>query len=318
MGKEDPDFLAIRIGSLAGDRPITFDTYVKVGSRHVLYCRNGDVFDMLRLSRLKAKSIESLYIQHADRLHYHMYLQQNVEAAYGNRHNPIELRARVIIGYNCDLIDKIFASLGDMDVYIEARSSSRKFEEFIVSEEHGLKALFEIGNPEADVAHHGVRVAALAIGLAEELNLIDNKRPVHLLGLGCFVHDLEHGLAEFDYRRPVASLSKKEMQVYKDHPRAGAERIQQVGHYDPLVQQFILQHEEHADGSGFPKGLTEDQADPLIWVGGIANAFDRLVTFEKQSPKDALKSLLIHKMGAYPLPTLQGMQNMLKRSGIVV
>lgn len=312
-----PDYLAIRTGSLVGDRPTTFDTYVKVGTRFVLYCRNGDVFDKQRLTRLKSKNIPNLYIVKTDQMPYHQYLQQNVEAAYGGKNRPLEMRTMVILGYNSELIDKIFQALDDLDTYAEAKSSSHRFEDFITSEEASLKTLIDIPNEDGSVAQHGVRVGALSVALAQHMNLIDNSRPISLMVLGAFLHDLEHSHSNFNIVRPIKELTPEELKAYKRHPLEGAARIQQIGHYDALVSQIILQHEEHADGTGFPKGLEQDDMDPLVSVVAVANAFDRQITFEKRAPKDALRALLIDKMGAYPLDTLKAMQDMLKKNGIV-
>lgn len=313
-----PDFIAIRTGSLAGDTPTTFDTYIKVGSRYILYCRNGDIFDPIRLMRLKQKNIASLYIQKADNVAYNIYLQANIERAYSfDKEVPLEVRAQVVVGYNTELVEKLFENIGDPDVYREGRSSSSKLVDFICNEPQSIKAIMDVTNEDSNIAQHGVRVASLAVALANEMKLIDNGRPIPMLALGCFLHDLEHAYTGFDCVRPIAFLTKEEFKEYKKHPLNGAAKVQALGHMDNLVQQIILQHEEHADGTGFPKGLTQDDMDPLILVAGAANAFDRLVTFEKQNPKDALKNLLIEKMGAYPLPMLQAMQRLLKEKGVI-
>ena len=263
-----PDYLAIRTASLLGDRPTTFNTYVKVGSRFVLYCRNGDVFDKDRLTRLKGKNIPNLYIVKDDQVPYHAYLQQNVESAYGGRNRPLDLRAMVIMGYNSDLIDTIFHALDNLDTYVEAKSSSHRFEEFLVNEEMGLKALLDVPNEEHALAPHGVRVAAIAVALANHMNLIDDSRPISLMVLGAFLHDMEHGFSNFDHRRSVSQMNPDEVKKFRRHPLEGAARIQQIAHYDSLVTQIILQHEEHADGTGFPKGLKQDEMDPLVLVVG--------------------------------------------------
>jgi HD-GYP domain-containing protein (c-di-GMP phosphodiesterase class II) len=147
--------------------------------------------------------------------------------------------------------------------------------------------------------------------------MVDKKRLTHLMVLGAFLHDLDFASSNFDFRRPISSFTKEEMKEYRKHPFDGAQKVQTVGHMDILVKQIILQHEEHSDGTGFPKGLREDDMDPSVLLVGASNVYDRFVTFEAQEPKDALKNLLIEKMGAYQLPFLQQLQAMLKARGIV-
>jgi HD-GYP domain-containing protein (c-di-GMP phosphodiesterase class II) len=312
------DYQAIRIGSLAGDEPTTFDTFLKVGDRYVLYCRNGQIFDGDRLFRLKEKNIATLHIRATEQIQYNLYLQRNIEKAYSQDQNiPIDIRTSIVISYNCDLIEQMFEALDDQDLYRQIKDSSTKYVDFICNQSQAFESVMKIPNSDASISLHGARVGALAISLAEKLKLIDNNRPIHLLAFGCFIHDLEHIHSGFDYRRELKSLSKEDLKMYKKHPMDGAARLQEIKFFDPLVRQIVLQHEELMDGSGFPKGLKEDDMDPLMLVAGIANSYDRLVSFENKNPKEALKFLLIDKMGAYPLPFLQGLQGLLKERGLV-
>lgn len=312
------DYQAIRIGSITGDTQTPFDTYLQVGKRFVLYCRNGDFIDGDRLNRLKQKNIANLFILKTDMSAYEAYTKRNADLAYTHSHGTaLDIRADAIVVYNCRLIERFFANLENEDVYLELKSSSRRFLDFVSMEQDGMRALMNVPNPELKVSQHGVRVAAMAVALAKAMNWADNNRPIHLMVMGAFLHDLDFAATGFDYRRPLNSLSAEETATYRNHPMAGAKRLQEISYMESLVQQIILQHEEHADGSGFPKGLKESEMDPSVLFVGIANAFDRLISFEKKEPKDALKWLLIDKMGAYPLELLQALQNLLKSRGIV-
>lgn len=312
------DYRAIRITSITGDTQTPFDTYLQVGARFVLYCRNGDFIDGDRLNRLKQKNIATLYILKSDVGAFNAYTKRNVDAAYNFASNiPIDVRAAAIIAYNCHLIESLFADLGNEDLYLELKSSSRRFMDFIVVEPDGMKALINVPTPDLKISQHGVRVGAIATALAQAMNWVDNSRPVHLMIMGAFLHDIEFAFSDFNYRRPLSSLNKEETVNYRNHPMGGAKRLQEIKHMESLVHQIILQHEEHADGTGFPKGLHEDEMDPSVLFVAIANAFDRLITFDGKDPKDALKTLLIDKMGAFPLPLLQALQRLLKTRGIV-
>ena len=47
------------------------------------------------------------------------------------------------------------------------------------------------------------------------------------------------------------------------------------------------------------------------------DVFDNIMVYQNYTPKEALKSILIEKMGALALPTMQGLQNSLKKRGII-
>ncbi|NJL24620.1 MAG: HD domain-containing protein [Calothrix sp. SM1_5_4] len=140
---------------------------------------------------------------------------------------------------------------------------------------------------------------------------------LNLLALGCMLHDIEHYFTGLNIARPISQITGEDLITYRAHPINGAHRLSQATFVDQMVMNIIAQHEEHIDGSGLPKGLHEDDMDPLVLVAGVANAFDRLISFEDLPPKTALKALLIDKMGVYPLPCLQALQEVLKKQGLV-
>lgn len=316
MTKKD-GYLSIHPEALTGGETLPFDTFIRVGAKFVLYLRNGDKPDQERIERLQKKADSILFIKAEDETAYRLYLQRGVESAYTRmlQENMPE-KARQIFDFNCAIARTFMDDLESQPLYIAAQGSAANLYQFVTTETDSLKVTFEIPNLVRDVAQHGVRVATLTCVLARELE-IDNLKPMAQVVVGCFIHDLEFHYTDFDFKRPVTSFTAEELKTYKLHPNASAKRVQSIPFIDPTVKQIILQHEEHFDGTGFPRGLKAEEMDAIIGLVGIANSFDRLLTFEKLSAKDALKKLLIDKMGAYPLEHLQLLQKTLKSVGIV-
>ena len=104
---------------------------------------------------------------------------------------------------------------------------------------------------------------------------------------------------------------------YIEHPRVGAEEVKEKKHFDAQVIHIIMQHEETSDGKGFPQKLNQVKIDRLALICGTANAYDRLVTFEKIPAKEAAKKMMVEKMGKYPLDHLQALQSVLKEQGVI-
>lgn len=289
--------------------------FVKVAGKFITYCRRGSSFEGFRLERLKAKRLKKMFIKRTDEIPYRQYLEESIDAAYKSD-KAIEIRAEVIQGFQQSAAELYMEDLNDQMAYEHARSSAQRFVEFLEREPLGAQAILKMTNSDKSITHHGVNVATLSSAMAIAANLRDTQT-IHLLALGCFIHDIEHFHTDFDISRPISSLSPQELQVYKSHPMEGARRFQTATFVDQLVHRIILEHEENIDGSGFPKGLREEDMDPLIMIAATANAYDRLVAFEKMDPKDALKTLLIDKMGVYPLKFLQIIQDVLKAQNLV-
>lgn len=306
-------FLPIRISTLRGDQEISFDTYVKINDKQVLYLRKGDTFDGPRLKRLREKKVKKMYITEGDEGSYRSYLSKNIEMAYDPKSSKsIETRAEIIQGYQQANAEAVIEDPDSVEAYTKAKDESARFVEFLMNEDQGLAHILALENLDKNVAHHGVTVATLATGIAKKIGKMDPKH-VQMLSLGALIHDLEHFYTALDVARPRNKFTPEELKAYQMHPTEGAHRVSEKKHMDPQVVKIIAQHEENIDGKGFPVGLTENQLDPLAIIVSTANALDRLITFEGIARKDAVKTLTINHVGSFPLQHIQTLGDILSQ-----
>lgn len=317
MSANESEYLPIRVTTLRGDQRTLFDVFLRVAGRFILYCRKGDAFDGVRLDRLKEKKIKQLFIEPADEPHYRAYLSKNIELAYKNSAGkPIEERTLIVQGLQQAATEDVMDDPDSKIHYEVFKEDSRKYVEFVMNEDKALKCVLEIKNENSSVAHHGVNVATLAISLALSTGVKDQTL-LHLLATGCLLHDIEHSHSGLDISRPLTQLTAEEHALYKKHPDAGVVRVQETKFYDQLVLKIMRFHHENIDGSGFPDGLREPALDPLVKIASVADSYDRMISYEGIEPKDAVKKLMIDKVGLHPLPLIQGLSTLLKQKGVV-
>ena len=120
---------------------------------------------------------------------------------------------------------------------------------------------------------HSRRVAELAASVAEELELdADTVENVRLAGR---LHDIgKIGIREDILNKPGA-LTGEEYAHVKEHVRIGMDILEPLRHI-PVALEFIHDHHEHVDGTGYPRG--KQGAD--ISIGGrilaACDAFDAM------------------------------------------
>lgn len=299
-------YVPIRISTLRGDQPIGFDTYIKIGDKHILYLRKGDSFEGERLKRLKDKKLRQMFILPESENNYRNYLTRNIEMAYDSKSGKsLPVRAGIIQGHQQSNAESIFENPDNVFVYNEAKDAVAKYIQFLQLEDPlASKAVLDIENIDQNIAHHGVTVSTYSLALAKKMKIEDPGR-LQLLALGSLLHDFEHFHSGFPINRPLSAFDPAEMEMYKKHPLLGAIRVQDQKHFEPSVINIISQHEEYIDGKGFPHGLTEMKTDPLAVLVGSANALDRLITFEGIPKKEAAKKLMMTSVGRHPLKHLQ-------------
>lgn len=306
------NFVSIRVSTLRGDQKINFDAYVKINEKMILYLRRGDSFEGSRLQRLKEKKLKKMFIEPNDEGHYREYMQKNIEMAYDDSSGKdVQTRSEIIQGQQQSNIEDVFDDPGQAEAYLNAKDAAAKYVQFLVSNAKGLQAVMSIQNTDKSIAHHGVSVATLSVALAQRLGMTDTKM-IQLLSLGAFLHDYGHHDSSIYPRKKTSEMNSDELLLYQSHASDGARKVQDKKHFDQLVLRIINEHEECADGSGYPRGLTESQLDATSLIVSTCNTMDKYMTFDGLSKDEACKKIMLESVGKHPLTHIQNVIEVVK------
>ncbi|XQE68295.1 HD domain-containing phosphohydrolase [Pseudomonas sp. P3C3] len=116
----------------------------------------------------------------------------------------------------------------------------------------------------------GLRTLELTLALNETAG-----RPVEPAQLAAAVclHDLGMAFLPLDLLHKGSELSREERRQMQSHPRQASELLKRMPAW-ASASEIILQHQEHADGSGYPKGLREAEIHPGALLLNIVDTFD--------------------------------------------
>ncbi len=308
----DADFTSIRVSTLRGDQKIDFNAYVKINEKMILYLRQGDSFEGGRLGRLKEKKLKKMFIRTDEEPQYREYLERNIQQAYDkNSKVDLQTRSEVIHGQQQSNAEEVFEHPEDKESYMNTKEAAGQYLQFIQTNADAALAILKLENTDQNLGHHGVSVSTLALKLAAANGMKDPGQ-TQMLILGALLHDIGHFETKYDLSKVPDTLSKEEYEAYCQHPRIGAERVQDKQHFDIQVVKIIAQHEELTNGSGFPFNLTEATIDPLALIVGTCNALDRMISFEKIPPREAIKKMMIERMGVYPLNFMKKLSDIVR------
>ena len=157
------------------------------------------------------------------------------------------------------------------------------------------------GNRSSDAHYvHTLNVTVLALIMAKSIGM--SKEDARLLGMAALFHDI--GKAEISDKILLKKepLTKSEQTHFEQHCEIGARMAQEVGL--PLrIGKVIMQHHEHADGSGYPKHLRGEQTDNLARLIALVNGYDNLcnpnnITLAK-TPYEALAHMYANQRAKY-------------------
>lgn len=136
---------------------------------------------------------------------------------------------------------------------VELQKSRDKLHANLEQTVKSLAAAAEARDPYT--AGHQQRVDELACAIAKELGMSKNQREG--LHFAAMLHDIGKISVPAEYLAKPTSLSKVERAVIKCHAEAGFEILRNIKFPWPVAQ-IVYQHHELLDGSGYPRGLTDE------------------------------------------------------------
>lgn len=151
-----------------------------------------------------------------------------------------------------------------------------------------LGRLAALRNPNG--AGHPTRTAKLARAIAGELGLDADR--IEGLGTAALLCDLGMaGVPESVLLKPEA-LTPAELTLVRTHPQLGADLAQPLALPWP-VDQFILQHHERLDGSGYPEGLKGEEIALEARILSVADVMTALCAARMHRPAMSVDQALL-------------------------
>lgn len=139
---------------------------------------------------------------------------------------------------------------------------------------------------------HSVRVGQLAMTIGQHMRLTE--RTLSHLEIGGYLHDIgKIGIRDAVLLKP-GRLTPEERAAIEEHPTIGLQILESV-ELPERVLDFVASHHEKLDGSGYPKGLKEDEIPTVARIAAVSDMYDAVTTHrpyrDPMTPYQALAML---------------------------
>jgi response regulator RpfG family c-di-GMP phosphodiesterase len=150
-------------------------------------------------------------------------------------------------------------------------------------------------------AGHQQRVALLGMGIGRKLGL--TQKEIEIINVAGLLHDIGKVAVPTELLVKPSKLRPPEIQLMKLHPEIGYDIIKDIPFVESLgkdVSTIVLQHHERLDGTGYPKGLTDDELElesKILSVSDVVEAMSSHRPYRATFDMATTKSELIDKRG---------------------
>jgi putative nucleotidyltransferase with HDIG domain len=143
----------------------------------------------------------------------------------------------------------------------------------------GLMSILQLHD--RDGRGHAMRVARLAVSIADELGYDDARMVV--LEQSALLHDIGKLDMPASILSKPAPLDEAEWRVMRTHPQVGYDLLKNQPRFAAAAESVLAHHEAY-DGSGYPRGLRQRAIPQGARILAVADAYDSMTHPHTQRP----------------------------------
>jgi putative nucleotidyltransferase with HDIG domain len=159
---------------------------------------------------------------------------------------------------------------------------------------------------------HSARVGQLAALLGRDLDL--DEKTLSDIEIGGYLHDIGKLGIEDAILLKADDLTPGERDVIKEHTDIGMSILEPVELAEDVLD-FVHNHHERLDGSGYPRGLAQDQVSIVARIAAVADMYDALTSSRPYrgaaTPEEALALLRSQAGTLLDTQVVEGMASVL-------
>lgn len=282
------ELIAVRIQCAPTDVVLTFDIYIEVSGSRVLFRRAGEVLPEIRWEGLLNHGVDKFFIR-KDQL---PLLRAALLRKAKDETSPMRIRGRFLKEAALHHIEELFAKRDVQPLIGESEELVNNLIEYVTATPAAAAALISLSSHDEYTYNHCVNVAIYTIAITQKV--YGNDRDLLLLaGMGGLFHDL--GMREIDPKilKKAEKLTEQEWAQIKRHPEQGVKLVGQHPSINEEIRRIMMDHHEHMDGSGYPRGIDLNKITRITRIASLADVFDAITSnrpYQKAlSAKEAIK-----------------------------
>lgn len=315
-------YVPIKVSTLKASESFTFDLYLLINQKYILYLRLGDDIEENRLTRLRSEATDRVYVR-ADQMElYENFINNAIDDAVSSTTMPVEEKIEIVENAAINAVEAVEAMKQEPmseTAYRMTIKAAKGLRAVVQANPEALKKIyFQRGRNHDVILSHCKNVCVLACRLAflmgHKSSELDN------LGAAALLHDfglnkLTQEEQQIIFRRPPEKFTPDDKRLYELHPGDGVEMLMSRPYVNQVVLDLIMRHEEKLSGKGYPEKITNlTQLEEIL---SMCNTYDKKVTIFNEDPAKAFANMFREEIGNYRLELMKKFKEVLISEGFI-
>ena len=278
MELSSKDYVPIPIHEFVNGVLIQVDLFIRLGEeKFVLVGKAGTHSNVDQFKNYQNREVIYLWVRKKE---YYKLAHQTLAIA-GIALSKKELNDKQKTAIVTHAARSMFRQLDHLGMDLEIYNNAKQITEAVITlvESHKtLSDLFESLTHVGDqLLAHSVGVSAISTMLGTALGY-EKKKTLEKLAIGGLLHDIGmKAIPQELARKPMATMTPEEIQVYETHAFKGMQMLLSLGIVPDDVVSIVYEHHENAIGQGFPQRLRDVKMHPLAKIVALADAYVELI-----------------------------------------
>lgn len=303
-------YFRIRVNSLTPLRAISFDLYMMINERYVLYMRAGDKLDKEKIENFQSRGADVFYVRESERQAYKDYVHSQVN---DSSLEP-QRRALILRESSYSLVEELFEHPDVNTALSESKQVIHQFVEFMDQEPEGMAHLIGLSSHDFYTYNHSLDVSIYSLGLGQVAGFTSTQELADL-GRGSLFHDIGKRHVSADIICKKGPLDDAEWAQMKRHPAFGLRILHGNTDVSDAIRACVFEHHENHTGNGYPQELKGQDIHPMARIVALCDTYDALTTKrsynEPMSPTNALTLMTEKLAGRFDPDLLKAMYQVL-------
>ncbi|MCK6597708.1 MAG: HD-GYP domain-containing protein [Bdellovibrionaceae bacterium] len=303
-------FFRIRLSTIRPEKQTSFDIYVLVDNRMVLYRRAGESLFLEKIEALHAKDNgNSFFVKIADRDIYRTWVKEEINSDLIDN----KQKANILRESSLAIMEDLFENPDVNKALDDSKPIISDFLTFMDQAPESVGYLLSLSGHDFYTYNHSLDVSIYSLGLGKVLGF--TAAQLEELGLGCLFHDIGKRSVALEILCKKGPLDDLEWEQMKRHPQYGLVILNQNENISDGIKAACFEHHESWAGNGYPQQIAGNDIHPFARIVAICDTYDAMTTQRSYNvplkPTEALTMMKEKLAGRYDPEMLKAMYSVL-------
>lgn len=305
-----PLYFRIRMSTIRPDKKTTFDVYIHVDHKYILYLRAGDLLSDGKIKSMHMRDTgDSFFVLVADKQKYQDWVKEELNS---DQIDPFE-KAKILRESSVALMEDLFENPDVNKALDDSRPIIKDFIDLMENAPEAMGFMISLSGHDFYTYNHSLDVSIYSLGLGKALGY--DPKTLEELGVGALFHDIGKRNVSLDILCKKGGLTDAEWEQMKMHPQYGLVILNNHPNISDAIKAACFEHHESWSGNGYPQQLVADEIHPFARIVAITDTYDAMTTQRSynvpMAPLDAVTMMKEKLAGRYDPDILKAMYSVL-------